>query len=106
MSDQAGAGLMLSPAGASAGSARVNAALKEPFRSEPQMVRMFRASAMWSPVSLNVSELGYLSELGYQRVWCKVAGPPRGRLEVILNRPRGEFIAARCLPFRERPSIW
>src|SRR5262249_16433683 len=87
MSDQAGAGLMLRPAGASAGSARANAALNEPFRSEPQMVRMFRASAMVSPVSLDVSELG-CQFLGCQWVWCKVAGRACGRSGVILDRPR------------------
>ena len=44
MSDQAGAGVILRPAGASDGSARWSAALKEPFRSEPQMERMFKVS--------------------------------------------------------------
>src|SRR5437867_10804543 len=52
MSAQAGAGLMLRPAGASAGSARWSAALKEFFRSEPQIVTMFRTSAMSSPREL------------------------------------------------------
>src|SRR5215470_10870201 len=80
MSAQAGAGLMLRPAGASAGSARASAALKDPFRSEPQMVRMFRASAMLSP-----------SQRGCSCAWISVGWasrrePPDGRQR--MDQPR------------------
>src|SRR5690242_11534468 len=82
MSVQAGAGLILRPAGASAGSARANAALKEPFRSEPQTVRMFRASAMLSPRKLGCGELG--SQLfGYQCVVQVGRSRPTGGTEWI-----------------------
>src|SRR5438445_1068844 len=77
MSAQAGAGLMLRPAGASAGSARASAALKEFFRSEPQIVRMFRVSAMSSSC-----------ERGYQCKGYKLAGATFGRPATGVDRPR------------------
>src|SRR5215475_5828772 len=81
MSDQAGAGLVLRPAGASAGSARASAALKEPFRNEPQMIRMFRVSAMSSSC-----------KRGGQCMQCKLAGavlrPYFGQPAMRIDRPR------------------